>query len=315
MGQITSLFQYGSPPESFLKDELTFLHPLEDHLEIECPICLQVMLHDPYIVSCCGHHFCYYCITQTKRRDSSCPYCKSTSYDMIPDKGLDRIIKSLPVKCTEHRSGCKWNGILQTLSDHLSKQNREGECLYVAVACKSGCNYRDARCKLAFHEETACPKRPYVCMYCEHKSTYEDITGVHINTCDMFPVQCPNICNRSLVLQRRMVKGHLKDECPLEIVSCIYKDEGCKWKGQRKELSLHCENNMTEHLHLVSKVTQSLREENTSIKIELNELKSLTKKAASELRRQSSELDKLKNELKEYKVQQRNERIVYYRNR
>ena len=31
-------------------------------LEQECPICLQVMLIDPHLVSYCGHQFCDPCI-------------------------------------------------------------------------------------------------------------------------------------------------------------------------------------------------------------------------------------------------------------
>ena len=52
---------------------LIFLTTPPDYLHLKCPICLELLLDDPYLVSCCGQHFCGRCITKPSLL--CCPLC------------------------------------------------------------------------------------------------------------------------------------------------------------------------------------------------------------------------------------------------
>ncbi|XP_011408466.1 PREDICTED: RING finger protein 166-like, partial [Amphimedon queenslandica] len=82
----------------FSKDEVSFLKELPEHVEIECPICLNI-LTDPHQVTCCGHNYCGSCIERVKDSDGSCPMCKEEEYQSFVDKKCLRIINGLEVYC------------------------------------------------------------------------------------------------------------------------------------------------------------------------------------------------------------------------
>ena len=299
MGNV--FFGEKKPPESFSLDELVLCDPLPNLVDLECPICLQVMLYDPCLVSCCGHHFCGYCITQAKRNKRNCPYCKTENYDTMADKGLERIIKSLRVKCTGHLKGCQWKGELIDLVDHLKRDSREGECLYSIVECKYKCDYKKERNELSNHEVTSCPKRPYQCEYCGYKSTYVIVTTEHTSTCQRYPISCPNHCEEEMILERRFMDKHLVENCPLAKVTCDYHKDGCNWKGERQALEFHYAQNCPSHLMFVHKRTNRLEKDNGDLKKEIKELNSLMKNAARELREQSNDIRQLQAQIRELK--------------
>lgn len=285
-------------PESFSLDELTFCKPPPEYLEMECPICLLVMLHEPCLVSCCGHHFCRYCIEKAKRSNSSCPYCKKENYDVMADKGLDRVIKSLRVKCIECNQGCPWEGGITDLVTHINKDKRDGDCVFTEVECKNSCGVKQQRVSLPDHEMSSCDKRPYRCEYCSYKSTFIDVTTEHRDSCLYYPIHCPNACQPDLVLERRLMNVHVKDECPLTVLSCDFKDDGCGWKGERRDHVSHGFRDCPKHLKMVHKKVIKLEEDNISLRKEIDELKTLMKKAASEMRRQSKEIEKQQEHIK-----------------
>ena len=295
-----TLLSGGERPESFSLDELTFCHKLPELLELECPICLQVMINDPCLVSCCGHHFCGYCITQAKRSNNACPYCKADNYETMPDKGLERNIKTLRVKCTCNTSGCGWQGELSSLIDHLKKNEREGDCPCAVVECMNKCGHKQERHELGGHEKEVCPKRRYQCSHCGHKATYEAVTDKHYGVCQRYPILCPNGCDSiKHPLERRFMKKHIEKECPLTYIVCDYEKEGCGWKGQRRHFEEHCSKECVKHLRLVNERTKCLEEENKDLKRDVKELNGLVKKAASELRKQSVEIEKLQKHMRE----------------
>ena len=307
MGNIGSFFT-SEQPESFSLDELTFCDPLPDMVELECPICFQVMLHNPCLVSCCGHHFCSYCITQAKISNKNCPYCKKHTYETMEDKGLARIIKSLRVKCIQHSRGCRWQGDLSALEDHLSRKKREGDCLFTTAGCRYACGHKDERGILSEHETNTCPNRPYTCSYCGLKLTFIEVTNAHTNVCPRYPITCPNLCDQEVVLERRYMKDHLKTSCPLTIVPCDYQQEGCNWKGHRRESTCHYSENCHQHLKAVCEKTRLLAAENEQLKSQIKELSNLSKKAASELRRQSGNIERLEVQVQRLQQQQQQQR-------
>ncbi len=290
------------PLESFALDELSLCDPLPSLVDIECPICLQIMLYDPCLVSCCGHHFCSNCITEAKKNKPACPYCKADNYDTMADKGLERIIKTIKVKCTCHLKGCQWRGELIDLVDHLRRDDRQGDCPYAVVECDYKCDYKGERNQLSDHELSSCPKRPYKCHYCNYNSTYTEVTNEHFKTCKRYPIKCPNNCDTIIKLERRYMDEHVTNECPLTIVSCDYKQDGCGWTGQRQGLEFHYTQYCSTHLTFVHKRTRHLETENDNMKKEIKELNKLIKNAASKLRDQSNDINKLQSQLTELRL-------------
>ena len=87
--------------------------------QTECPIC-HLILHEPYLVSCCGTSFCHTCIQRLQADNSSCPTCREDSFEVFPNKGLNRSLKQLQVYCTHREDGCQWRGELGELVHHLN---------------------------------------------------------------------------------------------------------------------------------------------------------------------------------------------------
>ncbi|XP_011408179.1 PREDICTED: TNF receptor-associated factor 5-like, partial [Amphimedon queenslandica] len=157
-----------SSPEKFSKDELSFVEEVPKQIEIECPVCLNI-LTDPQQVSCCGHNFCKSCIERVKSSNGSCPMCNvgHSKYQSFADKNLSRIVNGLQVYCTNKVKGCQWKGDLKYLPTHLNKGKREGECQYEEVKCRyEECQTRGQRQHLNVHEEEWCDQRPYSCEHC-----------------------------------------------------------------------------------------------------------------------------------------------------
>uniref|UniRef100_A0A1X7TNN2 RING-type domain-containing protein n=1 Tax=Amphimedon queenslandica TaxID=400682 RepID=A0A1X7TNN2_AMPQE len=135
------------------KEELSFVEDFPKHVEIECPVCLNI-LTDPHLVSCCGHNFCGSCIERVKASNGSCPMCKEKEYQAIPDKKCSRIINGLEVYCSNKEKGCQWKGELRNMFTHLNKGKREGECQYQPVDCVfswAGCNDKPLRKDVHVH--------------------------------------------------------------------------------------------------------------------------------------------------------------------
>ncbi|XP_011408283.1 PREDICTED: TNF receptor-associated factor 3-like [Amphimedon queenslandica] len=166
------------------KEELSFVEDLPKHVEIECPVCLNI-LTDPHQVTCCGHNFCGSCIERVKASNGSCPMCKEKEYQSFIDK-----------KCS---------------------QKREGECQYEEVKCRyEKCQERKQRRYLEDHEDRECPYRPFQCQYCREEGTFLSITKDHYEECRQYPVTCPNECS-SNTMPRGSLTAHI-NECPLEPV-------------------------------------------------------------------------------------------------
>ena len=146
----------------FSKDELYFVNKLPEQVEIECPVCLDI-LANPHLVSCCGHNFCEDCIERVKASNGACPMCKERSFQAMVNKERLRIINGLQVYCTNRRRGCQWKGELKNLSTHLNKGKREGECQCEVAMCRYKCREIAQRQHLKHHEDKECLQRPFEC--------------------------------------------------------------------------------------------------------------------------------------------------------
>ena len=278
----------------FTKDELIFLEEPPKEIEIECPICLQVMLNDPHLVSCCGHHFCGTCIKRVKDINGACPYCKRTLYQAVSDKGRLRIINGLKVNCTN--KGCEWKGELKDLSAHLNKGKREGRCQYEEVTCPlNGCEIKKQRQYLEKHERYECRQRPYRCQHCQYRGRYHFIVTEHYPQCTKYPVLCPNKCGLQII-PRGNLQTHLAEECPLQSVECDFKWAGCQYTPLRKHIQLHNDESQLEHMSLLAKECRELKKANLTLSNECSQTKKENEEVTYKMTSIENECAELKKE-------------------
>ena len=211
--------------------------------EYQCPICLLV-IKQPMLTSCCGYHFCKNCIKPILDKSSPCPMCKSGRFTVLLNKHHQRKIEELTISCLHKKAGCEWTGPLSNLRDHLDKK-----CLHVKVECTNKCGEHVLRKELAEHLEESCRNRQQKCIYCDFEDTFEEVEK-HLDVCSSYPVVCPNSCNIGSV-DRCCIEQHLS-VCPLQHVECDFNHAGCMTTLRRKDLPAHMNENVQEHLLLLS---------------------------------------------------------------
>lgn len=81
---------------------------------------------------------------------------------------------------------------------------------------------------LSQHKLGECAKRLVACRYCNKEFVF-DTLGAHHAKCGRFPVACPHRCETA-VLPREDLEVHLKDHCTTHLLSCTFKDAGCRFK-------------------------------------------------------------------------------------
>ena len=270
---------------SLSPEDVDFVDKPPKQLQIECPICYG-LLDTPYILDCCGYHFCEVCIRPIIEQSKPCPMCKG-DFKSIVNKSLMRDINQLEVRCPNKPSGgtkgCPWIGELGKVEPHLNPVERIGECLFASVGCIYGCGHRDIRCKLPDHEISLCPKRPYSCDYCNnYESTCEDVTERHWKVCNMYIIPCPNEC-KVRYLVRGKLSQHLAEECELEEISCPFAWAGCTTKVCRSKLSSHTDSECSSHLTMVCNMTNVTMEKVAQMSKTMEEFVEAREKAKEEI--------------------------------
>ena len=253
------------PSPSFFKnmadsldtDELDFVSPPPEYLQLKCPICLEMLLDSSYLVSCCGNHICGNCIQSLSTKPTAfcvlgpslgqkpCPLCKSNTYEKVIDKGHQRAINSLKVYCSNKGKGCNWTGEVKQLLSHLLLDG--GDCHHQAYDCKYKCGQKFFRLFLVDHQLSGCIKRPIICQFCKkYSSTCEEVTTIHYGVCSEYPVRCPNDCGASV--KRIVLDNHVSTHCPQRKVQCEFASIGCKWFDSIGKLEAHLEEKWREHI-------------------------------------------------------------------
>ena len=313
----------------FSKEQLSFVEEIPKQIEIECPICLNI-LSEPHLVDCCGHNFCESCIERVKASNGPCPICNKGGFKAMINRGHFRIINGLQVYCTNKEKDCQWKGELRNLSKHLNKGEREGECQHEVVKCRhEKCNKKGQRQYLKYYEDNKCPQRPFGCQYCNEEGTYHSITEEHYQICLQHPVPCPNQCTLNdmphdsdtdhvNVMPRGSVTHHVDNECPLQPVDCVFSWAGCKERPLRKDIELHTTD--TKHMMLLAVACGELKKENEKVKQETalvrGELKKENEKVKQEMvptcedlkkenEKVKQEMGELKRKIKEVKNENR----------
>ena len=232
-------------------EEYDFVEPVDE--DYNCSVCLSV-LREPHLTICCGHHYCKACMEKLLAKALPCPLCKKEKFVAVIDRNVERRIRSLKIRCRNKDRGCKWVGEMGHLKDHLDPVRRQ--CQFCEVECTNGCGVCILAPNLEDHLLNTCPKRKCVCEYCGELIMYEELKNHHDN-CDKFPLACPNKCSESS-LTRGVIKQHLLQQCPLQMVDCEFADIGCSVKVRRKDIIKHMDECTQRHLGMTSRVCLDL---------------------------------------------------------
>ena len=255
--------------------------------DFSCMVCANV-LNEPHLTDCCGQHFCGVCLEQwfKKQAKKICPHCRSESFSYIRYLPLKRKINALQVYCPFRKLGCEEITTVDEVKTHTDG------CGFAQVLCHQGCAATVLRKNLIHHCNQKCLKRKVKCQYCGMLDHFDIINGLeHPNTCEDYPLKCPRRCGQGPV-KRNDLEHHAK-VCPLERVPCTFREAGCDVVVLRKDLNVHVESNMQEHLMKMMSSHMELKQECTELKREYRELKVEHKELKEECSRLSSQVKTL----------------------
>ena len=232
--------------------------------EYFCPVTFELLKDPRQTNSCCGQHLSRVAAEQIEAEGKPCPLCKKKPLKTAEDLFFKRKVLQLKIRCSNKPHGCQWVGELGDLDRHLKLGSVEGKCQFVDVECPLKCDKRIPRHNLVNHQSNECLKRAFICRHCSFKSTYERVTADHWPKCQKYPEICPNKCSEGAI-ERRFLKRHLKEDCPLQEIECEFLYAGCKAKVQRLEMKEHMNSSKDEHLRKVAAYGKTTKTELESL--------------------------------------------------
>ena len=255
---------FKAPPKEQGGYPCEFVKQPPELVSSECSICLQI-LREPHLISCCGHNYCRYCIGLVQKEGGPCPLCNEPGFTVLHNKGLQRALNELQVRCVHRGSGCEWTGELGKLEEHLNESpdadNQLQGCEFVQLECVHGCGGIFYRSAIQKHQSDLCPQRPYSCDYCrDYSSIHADVVYRHWQVCKCYPLSCPNHC-MVYAIERQHLEHHLNTECPLKEIECEFHYAGCEVKLLRKDMPAHLAEEHVQHASLLATMNQRFVEE------------------------------------------------------
>lgn len=228
----------------------SFIKEVPSHLT--CIICKRPCRARDFCCSgCCGMTCCSSCLENAVSQKELCPYCKENELFISPwpvkFERRDQEVSGLDVYCINREKGCGWQGRLGSIDDHLAIGNTDG-CQFHEFPCPCNCDKILQRRHMTAHVRNKCPNYEIDCQYCHFNAKRYFINGEHQNICPKFPLTCPNNCEIGTVFREDM-ENH-REQCPLELVQCVYHNVGCTATMLRKDLEQHRNDNLMEHLKL-----------------------------------------------------------------
>ena len=226
--------------------------------EYFCPVTFELLKDPRQTNSCCGNHLSRAAAEQLMAEGKPCPLCKKWPLKTTEDLFFKRKVLQLKIRCSNKPQGCQWVGELGDLDRHLKLGSVDGKCQFVEVECPLKCDKCIQRRDLVNHQSNECPKRFFTCKRCGFKSTYEGVTADHWPKCQRCPVICPNKCSEGAI-ERRFLKHHLKEDCPLQEIECKFSYAGCTAKVKHSEMKEHMDSNKDEHLGRLAEYGKNMK--------------------------------------------------------
>ena len=255
-----------------------------------CLICFEIC-RSPVTCQSGAHLFCLDCLTESIRRNASCPVCREPLTAPLTSAFASAQVSALDVVCVHDK--CKWKGTCGRLDGHL-----DTECSCELIACseeacralvprgemathqqfvclqncpnskpnaegtngdeQDTCNVRLSRNDLIDHLKYYCKLRPTHCPHpsCKVSTTYNRMSA-HLEVCPYAPVSCPLKCGAPN-LTRQSFDAHKRD-CPNEPVPCVHAPLGCSHVAPRGYISEH-EQDIGVHFVALSKAFVQLQQ-------------------------------------------------------
>ena len=183
-----------------------------------CSICSTV-LREPRIAECCGKTSCLTCVDSLVERKEACPFCKATPLIVLVNRQVRNRINDSKVFCPGKEKGCQAVEKFEAIAKHIN------QCGYVEIACPHSCGASLVR------------------------SQFES----HLQTCKRVPLTCK--CGKTI--ERSSLDEH-KRICPLSKIKCPFSIVGCAVEVLNKDLKLHYERSLAEHLDMVNKQSKTV---------------------------------------------------------
>ena len=225
--------------------------------EYFCPVTLELLTDPVQTNSCCGNHLSRAVAEKLRAEGKSCPICKKWPLKPTDDRFFKRKVMELKVYCNNKSAGCEWKGELGELDHHLNLGSVKGQCDFVEVDCPLKCGQSLQRCDFEKHCND-CVKQPL----CKCKAIYEIIVNGHMSTCQYYQSICPNNCCTNSI-ERRFLKRHLEEECPLEEIKCDFSFAGCQATVKRQRMSSHLDESKDAHLKMTASKCKELEDSNS----------------------------------------------------
>lgn len=190
--------------------------------------------------------------------------CSNRCGAMIPRLLIEDHLK---YTCAQRRTKCNFctkDFTGQKLEKH------EGLCGYEPIYCENKCGMKIQRRNARKHKLSECGKRLAACRFCNKEFVYDTLSAHHTK-CSYFNVACPHRCETEFLSQKDL-GIHLKSHCTTHLLSCTFKDAGCRFKGNRLTLDKHIEESTKLHLSLMCSVVTKQHHQITSLKSVVNKL-------------------------------------------
>ncbi|XP_033121052.1 TNF receptor-associated factor 3-like isoform X1 [Anneissia japonica] len=270
------------------------LHFFCDKIEEEfiCTACQSVLRNAKQ--ASCGCRFCNFCIPN----ETTCPSCKDqfNKDEITDDFYARRRLRKKKMSCLNKHNGCVATFEYKDLDDHLKN------CDFAIVNCihfKSGCRTKIFRNHLTKHLEKECEFRLVTCQYCERKISFKDLKD---HSCENKPVDCPNKCN-SAAMASEELQNHLINDCPLALVPCEFEKICCNMKVCRKDLEVHQQEYMANHISIIPKKFEEQNLINVKLLRENADLVSKCALLSNKYQDVSAENELLKNKMQAMEIQ------------
>jgi len=256
--------------------------------EYSCPLCEGIL--NECVIDKCGHSFCKECIEKHLSISNLCPYSNTEIVDpnkkLLENLSINRAVNSAIEKqlvyCKNKFLNCEWEGKLADRKFHLTH-----DCEKEIIQCEYSSDCKDKILKedLAKHLQD-CPYRTVLCHHCKEYSSFNTIDQ-HYKKCPNYPVICPKNCDKTI--PNSSIYHHLEFECDNSTASCPFKVLGCNYIDLRKELKIHLNENLEDHLKLIScriksmendiqdltTLNQNLQKENQQLKKKIDDSNNL----------------------------------------
>jgi hypothetical protein len=265
--------------------------------EYSCPLC-EGILNDS-VIDKCGHSYCRECIETLLKETNLCPFTNTPITVSSSSSGQEQlsanivvnsVIEKQKVYCKNKNSDCVWTGKLLERKNHL-----QYDCEKELVECEysSECDIKIQREHLQEHLKD-CPFRIVLCHHCQNQINFNKVEE-HYKSCSFFPVKCRNNCGEMIPSSKMTI--HLESQCLNSIVECPFLVVGCEFIETRRELKIHINDNLEEHLKLISQKMKNMEDiisnqtgkiknlesDNEKIKTELESSKNMIHKSQEEI--------------------------------